>query len=177
MSDNGFLDFTFTNVNRWLEYAERKTTFLFSSFSLIALMTVILNNISKIDCLLKISSVISIGLYLVSLFFTFLSLFPVTQISKSILENGKDKKIKPDDNLFFYADISKYSYDEYLKSINAQYDKKFEDNKINRDLINQIIINANITTNKFQSFKISVVFLFLAILQFSVCYSITIILN
>jgi hypothetical protein len=173
MSENISLEFVFSNVNRWLDHAEKKNAFLFSAFSLISLLTVILNNQSSISLFLKIGSVITIGVYIVSLFFILLSLFPITKISKILLEKGKDKKLRPEDNLLFYGDIAKYNSEEYLHAINTKYALKVDSNAIHKDLVCQIIINSNITSNKYQCFKISSMMLFIGIIQFAVFFSIS----
>ena len=46
---------------------------------------------------------------------------PITKISKALLENGKDKKLRYKDNLIFFQDISKYSLKEYKASLIKKY--------------------------------------------------------
>ena len=165
-------EFIFSNVNNWLKHAEQKNAYLFSAFSFMSLITVILNNLNKITITLKISTIITIVLYIFSLFVTLISLYPVTNISKKILEKGKNKKTTPNDNLLFYEDIPKYSLNEYVQRLDENYSIKIE-TQLDKDLINQILINSNITSNKYKCFKVSSVLLFVAILQFSIFFSIS----
>ena len=109
MNEENCLLTIFGNVNRWLDYAERKNTILFSSFSAFSFFSII----SKHDNNLQQPQVIgTVVLYLFSLFFILLSLFPMTKISRKLLSNGKNRKLLDSDNLLFYGDIAKYSSDE-----------------------------------------------------------------
>ena len=173
MDERTCLEFIFSNVNHWLDHAEKKNAFVFSSFSLISFLSGIVTNQSSISTWIKIGSVGTIVIYSISLFFTLLSLFPMTRFSKLVLEKGKDKKLQTDDNLLFYGDIIKYGDDEYLQTISKKYSLKLEKGCIHNDLVRQIITNSHITNRKYQCFKISSVLLFIAVLQFAVLFSIS----
>ena len=173
MDENTCLEFIFSNVNRWVEHAEKKNVFVFSTFSLISFLSGIVTNQSSIFTWIKIGSVITIVIYLIPLFFTLRSLFPMTRFSKLVLEKGKDKKSQTDDNLLFFGDIIKYSTDEYLQTISKKYSLKLKKGGIHNDLIKQIIINSHIANRKYQYFKISSVLLFIAVLQFVILFSIS----
>ena len=170
MDESTCLEFIFSNVNHWLEHAERKNTFIFSAFSLISLSSIVGTIQTYTSFWIKIGSIVTIVIYLFSLLFTLFLLFPITRFSKSILENGEDRKLKLDDNLLFYGDIVKYSADEYRQKISEKYSLNFEKG-VHKDLIKQIIVNSHITTNKYKCFKISSILLFIAILQFSILFS------
>ena len=173
MDENTCLEFIFSNVNRWLDHAEKKNAFVFSTFSLISFLSGVATSQSSISTWIKIGSVITIVIYLIPLFFTLCLLFPVTRFSKLVLEKGKDKKLKKDDNLLFFGDIIKYSTDEYLQTISKKYSLKLKKGGIHNDLIKQIIVNSHITNNKYKCFKISSVLLFIAVLQFAILFSIS----
>lgn len=170
MDESTCLEFIFSNVNHWLEHAERKNTFIFSAFSLISLSSIVGTIQTYTSFWVKIGSIVTIAIYLFSLLFTLFLLFPITRFSKSILENGEDRKLKLDDNLLFYGDIVKYSADEYRQKISEKYSLNFEKG-VHKDLIKQIIVNSHITNNKYKCFKISSILLFIAILQFSILFS------
>ena len=112
----------------------------------------------------KYGGIIFIILYVIALFVSVLSLFPNIKISQKLLTFGKNKKINKSDNLLFYGDVSKYSFDEYKKVLIDEY--KFEDRelKLDDDLLKQIIINSNIAVFKYKCFKLSLIFLSLAAL-------------
>jgi len=172
MNEENCLLTIFGNVNRWLDYAERKNTILFSSFSAFSFFSII----SKHDNNLQQPEVIgTVVLYLFSLFFILLSLFPMTKISRKLLSNGKNRKLLDSDNLLFYGDIAKYSSDEYLEKIKKQYFPNIKDNKVNHDLVDQIVTNSNIAFNKFSCFKISTILLFITIIQYFAFAGITLI--
>ena len=172
MDESTCLEFIFSNVNHWLEHAERKNTFIFSAFSLISLSSIVGSIQTYTSFWIKIGSIVTIAIYLFSLLFTLFLLFPITRFSKSILGKGKDKKLKKDDNLLFFGDIIKYSADEYRQTISKKYSLNFEKG-VHNDLIKQIIINSHITNRKYQCFKISSVLLFIAVLQFAILFSIS----
>jgi len=159
----------FENINRWLEYAERKNISLFTLLSIIPLLVILITSTANINNFLKPFLIIFLGLYIATLIITIISLFPKIKISKYILEFGNDKKIIEKDNLFFYGHIIKYSADEYRKSLVTKYSiKESEITRFEIDLIEQIIINSSITNNKLKAFQwsaglISVGFLILII--------------
>ena len=172
MNEENCLLTILNNVNDWLNYAERKNTILFSSFSVFSLFSIISKHNHNLQ---QLETIITIVLYLVSLFFILLSLFPMTKISRKLLSNGKNKKLLDSDNLLFYGDIAKYSSDEYLEKIKKQYFSNIKDTRVNHDLVDQIVTNANIAFNKFSCFKISTVLLFITIIQYFIFAGITLI--
>ena len=97
----------------------------------------------------------------------------MTRLSKLELKQGKDKKLKKDDNLLFFGDIIKYSADEYRQTISKKYSLKLKKRGIHNDLIKQIIINSHITNRKYQFLKISSVLLVIVVLQFGILFSIS----
>lgn len=123
---------------------------------------------------MKISIAIFIGLYLLSLFFTLLSLFPTTRVSKRILEYGKNTKLLSTDNLLFWKDIAKYSVSEYKEQVNKKCEINIKESKFSYNIIEQIVINANIAEKKYLCFKISSSILFIGIMQLFIVLSISI---
>jgi hypothetical protein len=162
----------FNNINRWLEFAERKNTYTFSFFSLMVIFTPFIGKLTDINCLIKISISVFYLLYVFTIIFTLLSFFPVTKISKKIIEHGKDKKISDNDNLIFYGDIYKYSSQEYITALQNKYKIDLANSELSKNLIDQIIMNANITKNKMEYFKICITLTVIAFAQFAICFSV-----
>jgi hypothetical protein len=176
MEDKISLVELFTNINRWLEYAEKKNAYIFSFFSLMVIFIPFIEKFTPIRCLLKISIFCFYIGYLFSLFFTVLSIFPITDVSKRIITHGQNKKLKEEDNLLFYGDICKYSLEEYRQKLIQKYNWQLDDSKLNDDLIEQIIMNSTITSNKLFCFKFSVIFTIISVAEFTICFAINSIL-
>jgi hypothetical protein len=119
--DTALLNNIFNNVNKWLEFAERKNAYIFSFFSLMVIFTPFIGKLTSINSLLKISICIFYVFYIVAIVFTLLSLFPKTNIPQDMVKNGRDKKITERDNLLFFGDISKYSVQEYINVLIKEY--------------------------------------------------------
>jgi hypothetical protein len=166
----------FHNVNKWLEFAERKNTYIFSFFSLIVIFTPFIGKLTSIGYLLKISICLFYAFYIVTIIFTLLSVFPKTNISQDLVKNGRDKKINGKDNLLFFGDISKYSVQEYTNVLIKEYKLPETPNKYTSDIITQIVINSNIVNTKMAYFKKSVILICIAMIQFSICFSISLFL-
>ena len=164
MKENDLLKFIFENVNYWLEFAEKKNSYLFSVYSINSLAIIILTSIEKTKMLPKYGVIIFIILYVIALCVSVLSLFPNIKISQKLLTFGKNKKINKSDNLLFYGDVSKYSFDEYKKVLIDEYKLEDRELKLDDDLLKQIIINSNIAVFKYKCFKLSSIFLSLAAL-------------
>ena len=164
MKENDLLKFIFENVNYWLEFAEKKNSYLFSVYSINSLAIIILTSIEKTKMLPKYGVIMFIILYVIALCVSVLSLFPNIKISQKLLTFGKNKKINKSDNLLFYGDVSKYSFDEYKKVLIDEYKLEDRELKLDDDLLKQIIINSNIAVFKYKCFKLSSIFLSLAAL-------------
>jgi hypothetical protein len=173
MDDKDILFNIFININKWLEYAEKKNTYIFSFYSLIIVFTIILERLTTIATILKIGICIFYGLYIITIAITMLSFFPITKISKKIIETGNDKKLTDTDNLIFWGDIYKYNSQEYAKSLSEKYQIDIENSVLLKNIVDQIIINSNITRNKMEYFKISIWLTFIATAQLAVFLSIS----
>jgi hypothetical protein len=172
MNIDANLEAIFNNVNRWLEFAEKKNAYVFTFFSLIVIFTPFIGKLTSISDLVKISITILYGLYFLAMITTMLSLFPIINVSKKLIEGGKNKKLCNDDNLIYYGHIYKYSQKEYIAAFCEHYNIELSKNKLTNDFVDQIIINANITRNKMEYFKFSIIFTLFALLQFTVCFAI-----
>jgi len=175
-SENQVLENIFNNVNKWLEFSERKNTYVFSFFSLMVIFTPFINKLSDLSLLLKINTSIFYFFYIITIIITVKSLSPKIDISEKIVEKGRDKKIKENDNLLFFGDISKYSVVEYKNALANKYKMPEIQDAYKDDLVTQIIMNSNIANTKFMYFKLSVKLLCLAMVQFVVCFSVSLFL-
>ena len=155
----------FDNVNKWLEFAEKKNAVIFSMISITSFIVVIINANYTVPIWLKWQFVIFLILYCFSFFIVIISLFPTISISKKILNIGKNKKLFDTDNLLFFCHIDKYSLKEFKKSLNSKYGLNLKEIDEYDDLLSQIIINSSIITKKYTCFKISSVILIIAILE------------
>jgi hypothetical protein len=171
--ESQILGYIFNNVNKWLEFSEKKNTYVFSFFSLMIIFTPFIGKLTNLSLLLKISTSIFYFFYIITITITVLSLFPKTDISEKIVKKGRDKKITENDNLLFFGDISKYSVVEYKNALAKKYKMSETLDAYKDDLVTQIIINSNIANTKLVYFKISVKLLCLAMVQFAICLSIS----
>lgn len=125
-----FLLKTFDNVNYWVDYADKKSSYIITLFTVLSgFITFILDKYN--DYILIFGSL----LFLLS------SLSPITdKFSKFKTENITDK-----DNLTYYGDISKYDNNIYKNGLSLRYETNISDNDYYfLDLINQIVINSKI---------------------------------
>lgn len=142
----------FSNVKSWLEYAERKNTYI---FTFVALQITLIKLLGvKLD---HWQILVSIFVLVLSVVVTMLSFLPRTRISEAIYSwvesSGKPRDA---DNLLFYGDIVKYSVNDYITAL----DKKYFEGSVRgqnylEDLCCQVVVNSGIANSKFQLFKIA----------------------
>jgi hypothetical protein len=147
------LTYLFENINNWLKYAEAKNAGL-SAFNV-----AILIGISQLKADKEIALGLALFFTILSIGFNLYSIIPVldkyfkfySKKSKEEFENNKDKI-----NMFFFADIANLSSKQLVELIeyktNTTSDSK---NKSHTDIANQIIVNSEITLQKFKLFNIS----------------------
>lgn len=136
----------FDNVNYWVDYADKKSSYIITLFTVLsAFITFILNKYN--DYIIVLGSFIFIIFYIISLFLLLCSLLPITNKFKNI--NSKSNINKSKDNLLYFGDIAKYDNDSYKTALYNRYQIVNSDNYI-LDLINQIVINSKITYRKFK---------------------------
>jgi len=99
----------FENVNKWLEYAEKKNGV---ALVFIGVQLTVLKVLStEIDCWM-LAALVALGLCFLS---TLWSFFPVTRISfLSRFCSNSWEKPSDKDNLLFFGHIRKYSHKAYL---------------------------------------------------------------
>jgi len=141
----------FENVNKLLEYAEKKNgiVLVFIGFQL-----TFLNVLSaKIDAWLLFALII-LGLCFLS---TLWSFFPVTKISLlSRFYSNAFEETSNEDNLLFYEHIRKYSHKDYSDAISKYFGVDVKGQKNLEDLCAQIVENSKIAAKKFNIFKVTV---------------------
>lgn len=151
------------DINNWLKYSETKNTilatilggFIISFFEISNSSINIANmSISNADFYIKIYLFEILLLLPLAFFILLISFYPQT---KSNICWFRNRDIKEDDNLIFYGDISKYNAEEYQKLIIEKYDiNKDKIGVMERQYINQIIINSRITYRKNKYTKIAI---------------------
>lgn len=146
----------FNNVNRWLEYAEKKNAFIMTFIGL--QLTIGKFLVDKPNTLM----VIAIGFLGLGFLITVISFIPRIAIPKWLKCSCMifEKKTSEKDNLLFYGHIAKYPIDEYCKAMADYLNGDIQGNKLLEDLCEEIVVNSKITYTKYRCFKITVWFLF-----------------
>ncbi|MFX0198810.1 MAG: Pycsar system effector family protein [Candidatus Hodarchaeota archaeon] len=138
----------FLNVNKWLEYAEKKNTLILSFIGI--QLTFVRLFIDKIN-VLQLIAMSFLGLCFL---ITLISFFPKTVIPWWVYTWAQSKK-EPNvnDNLLFYGHITKYSVKSYIENLEKYFGETISGHKYLEDLCNQIVVNSQITTTKYNMFK------------------------
>lgn len=139
----------FQNVNDWLKFAEAKHAGLIvlNSGIVFGILTVYKDYKSYVHLYCILSSFIFIGF---SISMTLWSLFPIT---KNYI-NKKKRQSNP--NLYFFGSLAQLSETDFKNELlKIEPNHKFE--KLENDLINQILVNSTIATRKYSLFKSAVV--------------------
>lgn len=138
----------FNNINYWLDYAEKKSSYIIVLFTVLSgFVGFILNKLDNI--IINIGSGIFFIAYIISIYFILISLKPYTNKEK----NNKIKSNTNNEyNLLFFGDISKCSYDDYKNYLMNKYNICTNNGYI-LDLINQIVNNSKIVNKKFNYLK------------------------
>lgn len=136
------------NINRWLEYAEKKNAVL---LSFIGLQLTVGNILVKCPNKLQIAASSLLGIcFLLSLF----SFFPKTFIPEWI-EHWANSTSSPkdDDNLLFYGHIANYAVAKYIERLEEYFEESIAENRYLKDICTQIVMNSQIAKNKYSMFK------------------------
>jgi hypothetical protein len=161
------LTYIFGLINEWLRYAETKNGALVAlSGAALAGVANALSAAPSIPTLPKVFGICSVLCLAISCLIALLSFVPrINRWKLSAARKGVSDIDR--DNLIFFADLSKYTPEEFLDSMALRY---FQNDKYatarqksHLDLANQIIINSRITSAKFALFKIGVWFLISAV--------------
>lgn len=149
------LNHIFQNINDWLQFAEAKHSgiIVLASGILLALASGLKDFTAHINKhVLFISSLflligISVSLY---------SFFPQTNNKETI------KQSTPTPNLYYFGSLGQMNTNSFKAEI-KKIDSTYNFTKLDEDLINQIIINSRITTDKMRLFKWAVYSLSIAL--------------
>lgn len=145
MESNNEIKYIFGNVNEWLKFAEAKHAGLIVFNA--GLVVGILSSYQNIHtCLFKPVVLIGMICFGLSIFLSIISLFPVTQ---NIFFNRKEIT---NPNIYFFGHLANMSKDDFVNEL-QNVDANYQDNRLDADLINQILINSRITTSKYLIFK------------------------
>lgn len=145
MESKNELKYIFANINEWLKFAEAKHGGLIVLN--VALVVGILSSYPSIShCIFKPSILLGMVCFGISIFLSLLSQFPVTQ---NIFHNIK---VINNPNLYFFGHICHFDKDAFVNHLKTA-DSSFVSNKLDEDLINQILVNARITQAKYSFFK------------------------
>jgi hypothetical protein len=154
-------------VNEWLRYAEAKngvlTALAGASLAGVGNALATATSLSRASKALGACTAICVGL---SCLIALLSFVPRVN-RRMLLPGRKGVSDAEKDNLLFFGDLAKYTPDEFLNAMARQY---FQNNsyvvtqqKADRNLADQIVLNSRITVAKLQFFKMSIWVLIAAI--------------
>jgi len=138
----------FQNVNEWLKFAEAKHAGIIALNSglIFGILSIYKDYKIYVDWYFILATLIFIG---ISIILSLISFFPVTK-------NEVDKLTKLENpNVFFFGSLSKLRENDLKKEL-LNINPNYTFDKFDNDLLNQIIVNANITSNKYRLFKYAV---------------------
>ena len=136
----------FLNVNEWLKFAEAKNAGLLvlNSGVIFGILTIYKDYQHSLPKTIILLALIFFGL---SMLLSIISLFPRTH---NILP--KQKKFK-NPNLYFAGHLCKLDINDFKTELFKIHTTHIFD-KFEEDLLNQIIVNATITTRKYHFFTV-----------------------
>ncbi|MCI5122931.1 MAG: hypothetical protein D3925_00255 [Candidatus Electrothrix sp. AR5] len=151
------------NVNKWLEYAEKKNALILTFIGL----QITFVNIYEHDA----GAIEFVSLFVLGACFllTLISFYPKTKIPRwaTWLPYSEDSPLE-DDNLLFFGHIVKYSSSEYIVALEKKFNESLKGEKYYEDICSQIVVNSQIVNAKYQLFKINFWLIFVGqILLFS----------
>ncbi|EPJ0794713.1 Pycsar system effector family protein [Vibrio vulnificus] len=143
----------FANINDWLKYAEAKSaTLIAGNAALIFGLSRILKSYD-VPQFVEYSGYVAMALCLISMILCLLSVVP----SLSMPWESKPSGAQDSDNLLYFKDIAKYTPVNYLGKLASRLDlDEKEFSGYQRDLANQIIVNATIACRKYNYFQTAV---------------------
>ncbi len=140
----------FQNVNEWLKFAEAKHAgmIVLNSGIIFGILSIYKDYKTIVSWELIIVIIIVFG---ISIILSLISLFPITK------NKTTNKTTETTPNLYFFGSLSKLNENEFKSELQKSY-PNYQFNRIDEDIINQIIVNSNIATKKYKLFKIAVWF-------------------
>lgn len=152
----------FLNINDWLKYAEAKSaTLVAGNGALIFGLAGVLKSY-ELPNLLEYYGCFSIILCIISMVLCLLSVVP----SLSMPWESKPEGTVHSDNLLYFHDIAKYTPINYLGKLSNKLELNEQQfTGYQKDLANQIIINAVIACRKYSYFKVAIWFTVTALIS------------
>jgi hypothetical protein len=145
MESKSELKYIFANINDWLKFAEAKHGGLIILNA--GFVVGIVSSYSNIQhFVFKPTFLIGIICFGISVFFSIISQFPVTQ---NIFYNKKEIQ---NPNLYFFGHLSHLDKNTFIDEF-KKADTDFTPSKFDKDLINQILVNSRISQAKYGFFK------------------------
>lgn len=137
------LKYIFSNVNDWLRFAEAKHAGLIvlNSAIIVGILSVFSNPIIE-----KWSAIVTIAFLGLSICSSLFAQFPVTT---NLLLDSKGKE-RP--NIYFFGDLGAIDSDQFVEEFKKSF-PEFKSTPSDENLINQILVNAKITSSKYMVFK------------------------
>ncbi len=147
----------FSNVNDWLKFAEAKNAVLIGFIStVLGLLIAGFDNFS--ECSQTIIKCILMPVEIIAIIFSVLSFFPyfeLNNISSFFKIGGKINNNKKN-NIYFFEHLKDLKSIDVINYFELKENDNFTiDDKISKDLTEQIITNSNITSQKLKLFKFS----------------------
>lgn len=97
------------DINYWVDYAEKKSSYILTLFTILSGLIVFIIDKFKNNYVIIFGSFLFFLFYLISLLLMLNSLTPTTNKSIKL----KTKNITNKDNLIYFGDIAKYDNDSY----------------------------------------------------------------
>lgn len=140
----GELKYILGNTNELQRFSEAKHAGLIVLNS--GIIIGILSTYSNVHIYDKYSVIVSVILLGISIFGSLIAQFPITS---NILITS-DRIVNP--NIYYFGHLSKITVDEFILEFKTSYSNFVADNS-DKNIINQILVNAQITSTKFLIFK------------------------
>jgi hypothetical protein len=141
----------FENVNNWLKFAEVKNgTIIALNSALIFGLFQTLQKIEIDNIALTIYIYSALASLFVSIIIAILSFVP--KLSHQYISFDKPKN---SDNLLYFGDIAKYTEEQYIYKLSSKIN---EITNLDKEYINQIVVNSKITYIKYKQFELAVWF-------------------
>lgn len=145
----------FENVNRWLEYGERKNayvlTFVGAELALVKLFELPIQHWQTVTSLACLGFTLLVAI---------LSFLPKTRIPDAIYFLATSWfKPQTTHNLLFFEHIAKHSVSDYMAALQDRYslNPAIRGNRHLEDLCGQIVVNAGIAASKYRAFRVATV--------------------
>lgn len=162
---NDQLKYIFSNVNYWLNFAELKHAALITFNSALLYKGIEMSKANSNKEML-LALILYLLFPIIALIISILSYSPNINSykQKQELSNNEIKKI----NGLFYGDIVKLTNEQYARKIYSDCGCEEEINKLDIQYAEEIIVNSQITLEKYKKFKLALRMTLIGIILFAV---------